>query len=452
MQKGKIILHIDMNSYFASVEQQANPFLCGKPIAITGKKLERSVVCTASLEAKKLGVKTAMSTWEAKRICPSLIFVAGDPEKYSEITHRFNAIFEEFTDYVEQFSVDESFLDITDCAKDYTGAVFIAQMIRARLQETCGEKITASIGIASNKLLAKLASEQVKPNGLTVVQPRQVIEFMDSVDLQDICGIGRRIAERLDEFGICSVKQLREFPVNLLVEEFKSYGYWLHNSAYGLGDYLIPHQFATGGCTRPSPFSRGSMEGVNEDRDNSNDPKSVGHTYTLPHDTWDPLEIKRYLLIQADKVAWRLRRDGLKAQCIHAYIRYGDFTGQGKQASTNEPTDDGMRLFKIAWNLIRQFVPPLFKGGLPPEAEGGVNESFRRTTLKPVRLVGLSASHLTRGPEQISIFKKERKIRSVLSALDKIQHRYGEHTWTRASLINIELKQRSSGFNFDHEL
>lgn len=139
----RIYIHIDMNSYFASVEQQANPFLRGKPIAITGKRYDgqeqtRSVVTTASIEAKSLGVKTAMSTWEAKRICPSLLLYPGDPEKYSAITHRFNNIFHEFTHIVDQFSVDESFLDVTEAAGDYLGASFIAQAIRMRLREDCG--------------------------------------------------------------------------------------------------------------------------------------------------------------------------------------------------------------------------------------------------------------------------------------------------------------------------
>jgi len=193
MQTDRIIMHIDMNSYFASVEQQANPFLRGKPIGVTGKsfdtnesaKAQRSIIATASIEAKRLGIKTAMSTSEAKRLLPSLIIVPGDPEKYAEITHRFNKIFNEFTDQVEIFSVDESFLDVTDWAQDYFGATMMAQAIRERIKEDCGERITCSIGIAPNKLIAKLASESHKPNGLTVVRPEQVLDFVASQKLGD---------------------------------------------------------------------------------------------------------------------------------------------------------------------------------------------------------------------------------------------------------------------------
>ncbi len=400
----KIIIHIDMNCYFASVEQQANPLLRGKPIGITGKSQKRSVVATASIEAKRLGVKTAMSTWEATKICPSLILISGDPEKYSEITNRFNQIYSEFTDKIEKFSVDESFLDITEEAQDYFGATFIAQAIRARLKEECGERITASIGIGPNKLIAKLSSESVKPNGLTVTKPSEVITLLDSSELQDVCGIGPRIERRLNNLGIINFEGLREFPIEQLVREFKSYGYWLQNAANGIGD-------------------------SNVNPENS-DPKSVGHSYTLPQDTWDTNTIKRYLLGLSDKVAWRLRRDGFIAKRITTYIRYGDFSGSGQQKKFQESTNDGLILFKSAWKMI----------------------SAWKDESKSVRLVGISASDLSKAPIQQSIFKKDRKMNSIIPALDKIQNRYGSKSWTRASLLQTKFKERSSGFHYDHEI
>ncbi|MDA1038399.1 MAG: DNA polymerase IV, partial [bacterium] len=213
----RIVMHIDMNCYFASVEQQANPFLRGKPIGVTGKRTERSVVAAASIEAKRLGVKTAMSTWEAKRICPSIVLVHGDPEKYSHITHNFFSLFKEFTNKVEMFSVDEGFLDVTDEAEDYLGAVIMAQEIKHRLKEVCGERITASIGISQNKLMAKLASEFVKPDGLTVVKPNDVNDFLGFVELDDFCGIGKRIHHRLNLLNIFNVRELQACPPEKLV-------------------------------------------------------------------------------------------------------------------------------------------------------------------------------------------------------------------------------------------
>ena len=147
--------------------------------------------------------------------------------------HRFNAIYKSFTPHVEPFSIDESFLDITEEAQDYFGATCMAQTIRSRLREELGERITASIGIAPNKLMAKLACETVKPNGLTVVQQLDLLNLLDHCKLDDLCGIGSRIKERLNALGIANFKQLREFPQENLEREFHSYGTWLHEAAWG---------------------------------------------------------------------------------------------------------------------------------------------------------------------------------------------------------------------------
>jgi len=401
----RIILHIDMNSYFASVEQQANPFLRGKAIGITGKRQERSVIATASIEAKALGVKTAMSTWEAKKICPELILIAGDPEKYSEITERFNKIFKDFTHQVERFSVDESFLDLTLEAGDYFTATMIAQMIRMRLSEECGLWITASIGIGPNKLIAKLSSERMKPNGLTVTRPEDVIKLMDSVELQDVCGIGPATDYQLKNLGLTSFKHLREYPINLLIQKFKKRGYWLHEAAFG----------------------RDSSSVVPENKK----PKSIGHSYTLPENTFDPDVIQHYLLGLADKVGWRLRRGGFSTCCISTYVRFSDFSDHSHEHCFREPVDDGFKLFKIAWKLIEKNII---------------------TSPKQVRLIGLSARQLTNDPKQSSLLLSEQKSQQLLPALDKIQNRYGPNSWTRASLLRTNLKKRTSGFAYDHAL
>lgn len=411
LSMNRLILHIDMNSYFASVEQQANPFLRGKPIAITGKQVERSVVTTASIEAKALGVKTAMSTLEAKKICPNLILWPGDPKKYSDVMHRFNAIYHEFTPYVEKFSVDESFLDITHDAVDYFGATYMAQMIRARLREDLGERITASIGIAPNKLMAKLASGSVKPNGLTVLRPDECIPFLNQSNLQDICGIGPRIEARLHRLGIHTFQQLREFPKEELEREFNRYGTWLHAAAHGKDSSVIM-----------SP-TQGHMRHAD-----TQDVKSYGHSYTLPENTQDPTTLKRYLFGLADKVGWRMRRDSTVAQRVRAFVRFGDRSGHTEQRTFHEPTADGLKLFQVAWKILKPHLTA------------------------DVRLVGLSASRLSTGPTQPSLFPKEQKMSAALNALDALQHRYGSGIWKRASTLPVDFKTRSSGFHFDHEV
>ena len=399
-----------MNSFFASVEQQANPFLRGKPIAVTGKKFDareahkpqRSIVAAASVEAKKLGVKTAMPTSEAKRICPNLIFVPGDPEKYSNITHKMNDVFREVTGLVEPASVDESFLDVTAQAEDYMGAIILAQHIRARLKEVCGEHISVSIGVGPNKLIAKLGSGSEKPNGLTVVYPHQVLEFMDKQDLSEIYGIGRRILKRLHSLGIETVTELRMTSLSKLVKEFKSYGVWLYRASRGDGDIIV----------NPDPEA----------------PKSIGHSYTFPHDLESKTDIRRALLTLADKVAFRMRRDGFSATAVSVRLRYSDLSSRVFQKRFNEREINGKTLMEIAWRLCEPYANA------------------------PIRLVGISAHRLsTELPEQDLFSTKHREL-SFLGALDKIQNKFGKHAWRRASLMNTWLKARSSGWHYDHEL
>lgn len=402
----KIILHIDFNSFFASVEQQANPFLRGKPIAVAGKggRLDRTVITTASSEAKKRGVKTAMSSLEARRICPELIIIPGDPHKYSEITHRFLNILHRYADAVEQFSTDEAFADLSYAAGDYFGATMIAQRIRSDVKRECGAYCTASLGIAPNKLVAKLACESIKPSGLTVVRPQDVENFVASQELEAICGIGPRIERRLNAMGVSSVRALRQIPLHDLLDEFKSYGYFLYFAARGIGD--------------------------DEVSDEKDPPKSVGHSYTFPHDLLTDDEIKKNLLALCDKVAWRMRRDGFIANHLSVYARYGDFGSVGTGKQYREPMEDGLDLYKNAWALLDRMRDPH----------------------QGIRLLGVSASGLIHTNMPKALFPKQEKIHQVLKALDKIQDRYGSGIWQRASTLGTIFKERTSGWHYDHEV
>lgn len=422
----KIILHLDFNSFFASAEQQANPFLRGKPIAVAGKgkhsidvaqahraktrfkinqaNYQRTVVTTASIEAKRRGVKTAMSSIEAKRICPELIIIPGDPHKYSQITSRFLTILERYADAVEQFSTDEAFADITMAAGDYFGATMLAQRIRSDIQREIGRFCTASIGIAPNKLVAKLACESKKPNGLTVVMPEHVQAFVVSQELQAVCGIGPRIERRLHTLGITSMRILYETPLHTLVGEFKSYGYFLYFAARGVGDDEVTNEEVP--------------------------PNSVGHSYTFPHDLRTPKEIKKNLLALCDKVAWRMRRDKFISTRLSVYVRYGDLGGAGTEKQYKEPMEDGLDLFKNAWQLIERVRNP--------------NHG--------VRLLGVSASGLAQGEAPRSLFLKPEKIHKALKSLDALQTRYGSGIWQRAATLGTVFKERTSGWHYDHEV
>lgn len=403
-----IILHLDFNSYFASVEQQANPFLRGKAIAVAGKAkindLHRTVITTASREAKRMGVKTAMASFKALEKCPELQIIPGDPQKYSEITARFLAILRRHCDAVEQFSTDEAFADITTASGgDYFGAALLAQMIRSDVARECGHYCTASIGIAPNKLIAKLAGESLKPNGLTVVRPEEVKNFVLSRELEDVCGIGPRIAEHLGRLGITSMSSLLKAPLSLLRREFKSYGDFLYATARGQGDSKV--------CNTEAP------------------PKSVGHSYTFSHNLDTGNEIRRNLLALCDKVAYRLRRDGFITTHISAFARYPDFGGSGGSHKIDEPINDGLDLFKNAWNILKKDLDDQ----------------------RGVRLLGVSASGLLQSPLPRSIFPTHEKVNRAQSALDKLQARYGSGVWLRGSTLGTIFKERVSGFSYDHE-
>lgn len=420
-----IILHLDFNSYFASVEQQANPFLRGLPIAVAGKgrhsidvamahrgsqritidqlSLQRSVVTTASREAKQRGVKTAMGTWQARKICPEMLVIPGDPKKYGEITRRFMAILRRYADSVQQFSTDEAFADITYASGgDYLGATILAQQIRADIAEECGAYCTVSIGIAANKFLAKLASESKKPNGLTCVPPHEAEDFVLTRPLTDFCGIGKRIEKHLERLGVTSVATLRQLPLTLLLNEFKSYGYFIYNSARGLGS---------------------------DELEAEDDPKSIGNSYTFPHDLKTDEEIYANLLALSDRVAWRMRKQNFIATHIAGYIRYSNFGGQGFHRRCKDPLLDGLEIANTSWDSMKSKIDP---------AQG-------------VRLIGISVSGLLPIHGSDSLFKTERRRAQVLRALDKVTDKYGSGIWQRASTMKTSFKERVSGWHYDHE-
>ncbi|NQV12627.1 DNA polymerase IV [Candidatus Uhrbacteria bacterium] len=401
MNTSRIIMHIDFNSYFASVEQQANPFLRGKAIGVGGKPGTRSIVATASIEAKRQGVKTAMSSSEATRLLPELQMIDGDARKYSEMTDRFMNIYKRHADVVEQFSVDEAFLDVTEQCEDWMDAIAIALRIREDIKNEIGSYTTASIGIAPNKLVAKIASESDKPHGMTVVYPDEVEAFLDERELSDVPGIGFAILRRLEEMGISSITQLREAPLSTLAS-FKQYGHFLYNVPRGIDHSRVS--------------------------DVQEVPKSVGHSYTLPFDTSSPTVLRATLLHLADKVAWRLRKHGLVARSFSAVVRFESMSFKGSMGKFDAPTNEGLKIFNGAWTK----VSPLLHSD-------------------KIRLVGVSARDLVPVHEQVSSDAGEQKRTKLLPALDKIQHRYGSGSWLRASeLLAVKLKERTNGFFFDH--
>jgi len=390
-----------MDSYFATVEQQANPLLRGKPIVVSGKEGSRTVIVASSKEAKRLGVKTAMLHHEARKLCPNLEFVEPDGAKYEYLTKTFLKVFKTFTGKVEVFSIDEAFLDMTGYVTDWDLAIEKASQIKVLLKQELGDWMTCSVGIANNKFLAKLASGLDKPNGLFFVHEKIKQSILDNVKLTAFCGIGRRIEKRLNCLGIKSVPELRAYQPKKLVQEFGPfYGKKLHQMASGI-DYepVIPD------------FQSAEI-------------KSVGRAYTLPYNTYDKEELFTVLMHLCEKVGRELRRKKLSGKTLVYYFRYSDFTHGGFRLTLPGYIDDNLRLFEIGCAKLQNFHLE-----------------------KAVRLVGVHVSNLIKDYRQQTLFNPDKKQTDLLPFLDKINDRYGELTVKPAYLLKLKrLRHKVGGF------
>jgi DNA polymerase-4 len=393
MEDRRIILHIDMNSYFASVEQAADPFLRGKPVAVGGGISKRTVVATASYEARARGVKTAMSTWKALRICPELIVVEGDMAKYLYTTREIVKIFYQYTDLVEEFSIDEAFLDVTKTAARFGGAKELCLKIKGAIKKKF--RITCSIGIAPNKLVAKVASGMEKPDGLTIVEERDIPLLFKNLPVKELCGIGDRTEEALNRMGIKTCGQLARYPLQNLIERFGLVqGVRLSNMGNGIDDSSVDPQ------------------------KNKNDAKSISHSYTLPKNETNLSAVKNYLLQLCEQVGRRARKELYKGSIVSVYIRYGDFSGYCRQKNLKEYIDDGFEIYNRALKLIL----------LPFQ--------------KPVRLIGISLSGFIKCVDQISLIEHSENKKKAIAAMDKINDKFGEFKITRASILHNKLREK----------
>jgi len=388
------ILHIDMDAFFASVEQQANPSLRGKPIAVCGAGA-RTVVMTASYEARARGVKTGMSLPEAKAHCPELIMVAGHHEWYTETCRRLAAICRDYTPLVELFSIDEAFLDVTDSLHLFGGAEAIARAIKARVRGHLG--LTASVGIAPNKLLAKLASGLKKPDGLVIVHPADVPSLLERLPVNELCGIGPSITKQLSALGIATCGELGRAPLSRLVGRFGMLGRRL--SAMGRGEddaavvpQALPADEASGLSGEAGAKSAGPAGA-----------KSVGHSMTLDRNVWDRERLDRYLLELAGMVGRRLRRHALAGHVVTVTLRYADFTTFSRQQRGGRPINDDGEIHRIARSIL---------------------DGLQLT--RAVRLVGVTLSDLIGESDQLPLFDGWRRRNRLLAAVDAVHDRYGE--------------------------
>ena len=385
---GLHIIHVDLDAFFAAVEQRDHPELRGKPVIVGGDAEARGVVSTCSYEARKFGVHSAMPTRTARQLCPDGIFVPVDGAKYQRVSHEVMAVLRHFTPAVEQVSIDEAFLDVAGSEALFGPAPEIARRIKAEVVATT--QLTVSVGVATNKLVAKVGSDLRKPDGLVIVQPGDEAAFLAPLEIRRLWGIGPKTAERLHGLGVRTIGELAVLSSETLSRALGDHGATLHERALG-----IDFDPVTGGGEAA---------------------KSVSHETTFAVDVSDPDEIERTLLALTEGVSARLRAAGIRAGTVAVKIRDSHFRTITRQKHLPEPSDLTDTIWRAALELAR------------PEVRG-----------KKIRLLGVSATQLGQ-PEQISMFEVvDEKRRRVVDATDAVRKRFGDRAVTRGSLLHRDV-------------
>lgn len=386
IMKSRTILHIDMDAFFASVEQQANANLRGKPIAVTGVG-QRAIVTTSSYEARAFGVKTGMAVWEAKRCCPHLILVTGNNRSYTRVSREIMGIMRDYTPEVEVLSIDEAFMDVTHSLSIFGSAEKIADQLKGRIRETLG--ITCSVGIAPNKLLAKLASDMHKPDGLTAIDPSDVPAIMERLPIGALCGVGRKLRRHLNQMGIYTCGELGRCDEARLTRRFGIIGTRLKQMGLGRDDSPV------------IPCGEGD------------EVKSVSHSMTLERDIEARDDILRFLLQLSDMVGSRARRYRVTGRTIGLYVRYADFfTSFDRQTTLPGYINLSSDIYQAALSIL---------DGVELE--------------QPVRLMGVRLSNLKHESEQLNLFEDERKRVVAARAVDDLNQRFGTMAVTFGTLV-----------------
>jgi len=350
------IIHIDMDAFYASVEQLDNPDLKGKPVAVGGNEL-RGVVAAASYEARKFGVKSAMSSALAKRKCPELIFVKPNFPRYKEVSKQIRSIFLYYTDLVEPLSLDEAFLDVTANIHNHKSATEIAKEIRAKIAETTG--LNASAGISINKFMAKIASDINKPNGQKTIKPHEVIPFLETLPIQKFFGVGKVTAEKMQKWGIYNGFQLKQHSIEFLTQQFGKSGAHFYHIVRGI-------QFSE---VKPNRIR-----------------KSVGTENTYYEDKVEREEIIAALDVIAQETERRLKSIPARGRTITVKLKFNDFTVQTRSKTLADYFQTKFEFFDTVLELIDQ-----------------------SDILLPVRLLGISISNLeTKEP---NVRSKEEQLR-----------------------------------------
>lgn len=391
----RIVLHIDFDSFFASVEQQLRPKLRGKPVGITATN-GRTCIIASSREAKRLGIKTGDRTWESLPKCPDLILISADFNKYYDISKKFLKICNNYSPFVEMFSLDEVFIDVTQSAHLFGGIQNLILELKAKIASQIGEYITVSVGISHNKLLAKLASGINKPSGMSEINPQNFDEVFAKAKLTDICGIGDRIELRLNQIGIYTLMDLKRIKILRLESEFgKAEAEFLKNVSLGIDPSpVVPYTEAP-------------------------EAKSVGRNYCLPQNEYNKRAVLQNLYELCEEVGIRLRGLGKTGRTVSLFL--GGKTEVGRRKTTQEFIDKGSQIYAVCQSIFSE------------------DESFFKTPDYYTRQISISVSSLEdKNNLTLSLFDEPVKKDRVTLAIDKVNEKFGDHTIRNGFLLHSD--------------
>ncbi|TIH11713.1 DNA polymerase IV [Marinifilum sp. JC120] len=387
----KYIMHIDMDAFFASVEQLDNPELRGKPVGV-GSLHERSVLSAASYEARKFGVRSAMPVHQALKLCPQLQVVSGSRHRYKDISRKVMEVLSNYSPVVEQASIDEAYIDITGTEKLFGTPLQIAQSIKDDIRKATG--LTASVGIAPVKFLAKIASDLNKPDGISIIEADQVQDFLKTMPVEKIPGVGKKALPRLRSYGITYAADLRRYPPEFWKNHFGERGLVLYDKGAGID---------------PTPVTKG--QGM----------KSSSAENTFGEDVSDIHTLKTLLLKQSERIAADIRRHEVKGRTITLKIKFPDFRQITRSRTLDSRTSHGGTIFKTACGLLDAELP-----------------------IGKIRLIGVGISNFEDRNRQLSLLDdpqkplENKRLDQLDKAVDQVRLKFGKDILTRGRLLEDE--------------
>jgi len=387
MAPDRYIAHIDMDAFFASVEQLDHPEWRGQPLAVGDGP--RSVVSAASYEIRKFGVRSAMPVTQARKLCPHGLFVPVRMWRYKEMSRRIMSVLQRFSPLVEQASVDEAYLDVTGLERLFGPPEDLAASIRAEVRRET--ELSCSVGIAPVRFLAKIASDFHKPDGQTIIRQQEVRAFLEALPVQKIPGVGGRTLEILNGLGVRLAGDVLKRPAEFWRQKLGERGLWLFELAQGRDDRPV------------TPFTP---------------PKSSSAENTFERDTRDPVVLRRWLLLQSERVGADLRAQGVRGRTVTLKATFADFRKLTRSRTLEEPVNDTQSIFETALALLKELNPR-----------------------QDLRLIGVGVSQFGERSRQLSLLEPEPQAKpkgALDQALDAVRGRFGKGAIVRGDLLNFD--------------